>query len=152
MEIFIKVVSRKMETLYMVLIGFSQESYLSPDLLVIFKLKNLNMEVIQMFLSPNLKLLISPSILHNMILLWWDLMAYLTKWKIKISHNNFGLLKISQLRCQNHTKQTVKISLSLEKPLQKSLLKQWKICPSIILQLFLLFSILMIKCYTKNRL
>lgn len=152
MEIFIKVVSRKMETLYMVLIGFSQESYLSPDLLVIFKLKNLNMEVIQMFLSPNLKLLISPSILHNMILLWWDLMAYLTKWKIKILHNNFGILKINRLRCQNHTKQTVKISLSLEKPPQKSLLKQWKICPSIILQLFLLFSILMIKCYTKNRL
>jgi len=51
----------------MVLIESNLENYLSPDLLEISKLKSLNMEEIQMSSFQNLKLHISPLILHNMI-------------------------------------------------------------------------------------
>lgn len=130
-----------MATLFMVLIEFNLENYLSQDLLVTFKLKNQNMEEILMFLFLNLKLPILLLILQNMISLWWALMVYLIKWKINKLHNNFGHLETNQFHHLKLMIQKVKNYHLLEKQLQKLLLKRWKICHSIILLLYSLFSI-----------
>lgn len=135
-EIFIRVVSRKMVPSFMVLIEFNLENYLSQDLLVIFKLKNLNLEETQMYSFLNHKSLILQSILKNMILLWWDLTGYLIKCKIKTLLNSFGILKISQFNQLKSMISRVKSYHLLAKLHQKSSLKQWETCHSIILQLY----------------
>lgn len=125
----------------MVPIVFNQANCLYQGLLEILRQKSLNMEVTQMFSFQNQKSHTLQSIHLNMILSWWAQMEFLTKWRMKISHNSFGIWETNQFNHQNRMIQKVKNYLLLEKQHQKLSQNRWKICHSIILRLCLLFLI-----------